>query len=81
MTAAEAERRRLGALAVESDDKNVVQIEMLYRNKWKRFEIGVNEIQHLSPLVLWDRYLVPALTAIDAPEPVLADPVDPEPSH
>lgn len=81
MTAAEAERRRLVALAAESEDLNVVQFEILYRNRWRRFDVNVLEVQHLPPDVLWDRYLAGALKAVGAPDPVRADPVIPEPSQ
>lgn len=77
MTRAEAERRRLADLSAESDDHDVVQVEMLYRTKWVRFEISSLEVQHVSPMELWDRYLAAALKAIDAPAAVVADPVIP----
>lgn len=74
----EADQRRLSRLSVESDDKNVVQVELLYRTKWIRFEIDVLALQHLPTDAIWSRYLAPALKSVEAPEPVLADPVIPE---
>lgn len=81
MTPEDAERRRLAALSVESEDLNIVQVEILYRTKWRRFEMDPLALQHLRPEMLWDRYLIPALKAVDAPDPVKADPVNPESSQ
>lgn len=81
MTASEAERRRLAFLSAESDDHDIIQVEVLYRTKWRRFEISSLEVQHLPPMELWDRYLAPTLKAVGAPDRVLADPDIPEPSQ
>lgn len=78
ITAAEAERRRLATLAAESEDKNVVQIEVLYLTKWVRFEISALEIQHVPSEELWRRYLATALKTVHAPAAVVADPVIPD---
>lgn len=72
LTAADAEHRRLAALTRESIANDIVQVEVLYRDRWTRFEISVLEVQHLTPEVLWRRYLTRALEGVGAPAAILA---------
>ncbi len=78
VTAEEAERRRLAALTEESIANDIVQIEVLYRERWVRFEISVLEVQHLPSDVLWRRYLTKALSDVRAPAAIEASPATPD---
>ena len=55
---------RLKALAAQSERDDTVLFEVLYRNRWVRFDVSVMEVQYLSETDLMKRYLIPALAAV-----------------
>ena len=59
-----ADQGRLSRLAAQSERDDTVLIEVLYRNRWVRFDVSVMEIQYLSDADLIKRYLMPALEAV-----------------
>jgi hypothetical protein len=42
---------------------------MVFKGRWVTCEIDAMELQHVAPLELWHRHLVPALQALEAPVP------------
>ena len=70
----QAERQRLADLAAISKETDSVQCEVLFRDRFVRFDISVLEVQHLSDRELLDRYLRKAFHDVGAPAAVRADP-------
>lgn len=69
----DVDRQRLQRLAAQSADADAVYCECVYGSRVVRFEISTLEWQHLSPEVLWARYVAPAWKALKVPAPVVAD--------
>ena len=57
----------LETLATRSAHMNAVEIQMVFKGRWVTCEIDVMELQHVAPIELWHRHLVPALRELEAP--------------
>lgn len=72
---AETDLERLQRLSADSILREVVHVEVLFHDHWIRFDVSPIELQHLTPAVLWDRYVARALADLDVPGMWTADPV------
>lgn len=72
---AETDLERLQRLSADSILREVVHVEVLFHDKWIRFDVSPIELQHLTPQVLWERYAARTLTDLDVPGIRTADPV------
>jgi hypothetical protein len=55
---------RLATLAAQSENEDVVLVEMVYRSKWVTFDMGAMELKYLSLSEIAERYLKPAFDAL-----------------
>ncbi len=65
-TLVEADAQRVRDLSALSDYADTVFVEVVYRNKWVRFDISAMEAKYLTPDVLMSRYFGKALTDVQA---------------
>ena len=66
-TLAQAEQARLAQLSADSTEREVVLIEVVYRNQWARVDIDQLVLQHVPLEELVQRYLDPVFRAVGAP--------------
>ena len=70
---AEAERVHLRALSEQSTRDDTVLVEVVYGQRWARFDLTAMEAQHLPLAELVSRFLVPALEAVQLSRSAGAD--------
>ena len=68
---AEADRARLARLSAASKEHDAVLVEVLYGDKWVRFDLSAMQLQHVADVAR--DHFARALVDVGAPPPVTAD--------
>jgi hypothetical protein len=58
---------RLSQLAAKSEDEDKLFVELVYHNRYARFDVTGMELKYLSPAEIVKRFFQPALAAVHVP--------------
>lgn len=68
-----ADLRRMSVLSAQSKRDDVLLIEVLFHDRWVRFDLSLLEAKHVAAMTLFERYFGKALSAVGIARDPAAD--------